>query len=82
LNDLERIRNRKSYKLFSKEAEFFSGCGPGDMPKILKHIFELLDGRRAFGSRTNAYFAEESMEQAIKDFKAEEKEMAYQERVA
>jgi len=74
MSDLEKVRKRKSYKLFVKEAEFFDTCGPGSITKILRHIFKLLDEKKAWHSTMHAAWAEESMIQAIKDYQNDSRE--------
>jgi len=63
------IRNRKSYKLFAKEAKFFSK--PRTLAQILRHIYELLDKGQAWGSQMHSAWAEESLRLAIKDLAAD-----------
>ena len=65
MKKLDRIRNRQSYKEFSKLLKFYN-----KNPKpstFLKKIFSTLDNHKGFGTATNAYYAQESVKQLIKD---------------
>ena len=63
---VERIRERKSYKMFE---EFLNLLNRKDVlkAKVLDGLFEILDNKRAFGYETQAYYAKESLEQLKRD---------------
>ena len=61
----QRIRKRVSYSLFNELYEFLMEK-PGT-EAILRRMHEVLDSRHIFGSRRNAVFAFESLEQVLKD---------------
>ena len=65
LKKVQRIRARPSYHLF-KELYGFLKTNPSTAD-ILRKFYEILDKRYNFGSRTHADFAEESLEQVLKD---------------
>lgn len=65
MNEQERIRNRKSYQEFSKLLKFYN-----KNPKpstFLRKVFSTLNNHKGFGTATNAYYAQESVKQLIKD---------------
>jgi len=62
---IERIRTRSSYLLFQQLYDFLEDR-PG-IADILRKIYDILDGRRCFGSRKNAEYAEESLDRVLKD---------------
>ena len=61
----QRIRKRVSYSLFSEFYEFLMEK-PGT-EAVLRRMHEVFDSRHIFGSRRNAVFAFESLEQVLKD---------------
>jgi len=63
---VEKVRKRKSYKMFL-ELHRFLESQPSEA-EILNKIYEILDDKRAFGSRTHSIYAEESLKQLISDF--------------
>ena len=63
----QKIRNRQSYKMLKELAEFIETKPTTN--KILRRFLEELDAKSAFGSRTNADNAFDSLDQFIKDNK-------------
>jgi len=62
---IERIRARSSYLLFQQLYDFLEDR-PG-IADILRKIYNILDGRRCFGSRKNAEYVEESLDRVLMD---------------
>jgi endonuclease III-like uncharacterized protein len=62
---LRRIRNRQSYGMW-KNILTFLNTNP-TKAQILRRFLEEIDNARGFGSETAATYAEESLEQLLKD---------------
>ena len=65
----KRIRNRRSYVTF-KELAIELELKP--VAECLKAIYKFIDERGAFGSATNARWAQESLDLLISDIETEE----------
>ncbi len=61
----KKIRERVSYKVWKVQIDFLRS--EPSIPQILDRIHKLLDGRSAYGSRTNSGYSFESLVQALKD---------------
>lgn len=76
---LDKIRQRKSYKMFKDFAEFLDTLGvklfPYQKEAILKRIYSELDNRNAYGSATNAMYAGESLNLLSREIKGESLEL-------
>jgi hypothetical protein len=64
---VQRIRARSSYLLFQRLYEFLK-TNP-DIAEILRRFYEILDAKGGFGSRRNAEYAKESLDQVLRDMK-------------
>jgi len=62
---IQRIRARSSYFLFRQLYDFLKA--KPSITQILWEFYDVLDTRGSFGSRTNAYYAAESLEWVLKD---------------
>ena len=62
---IERIRARSSYMLF-RELYGFLEDSPA-IADILRRFYDILNAKYSFGSRTNAEYAEESLDWVLKD---------------
>jgi len=62
---IRQIRTRASYHLFKELYDFLETNR--NIADILRKLYEILDSRHGFGSRTNAVYAAESLEQVLKD---------------
>jgi hypothetical protein len=60
-----RIRTRASYLLFQELYEFLKGKPA--VEDILRRFHDVLDAKRAFGSRQNAACAVESLDLVLRD---------------
>ena len=60
-----RIRTRASYLLFQDLYDFLNG--KPSVADILRKFHDVLDAKRAFGSRQNAACAVESLDWVLKD---------------
>jgi len=66
----EMIRKRGSYTQFKDFYESISACcmdNKQDTTRVLMKVWELLDRNGDFRSRTNSYYAKQSIEQLIED---------------
>jgi len=59
------IRSRKSYEFWEEEYRFFEAAPT--ITEILKHIYDLLDSKHAFGSRQQAIWSYESLKVLLED---------------
>lgn len=55
---IKAIRRFRSYKEFMELAAVVKG---GDRLKIMEHVYELLDGKHAYGSGSNAWAAGQAL---------------------
>lgn len=62
---LRRVRARASYLLFRQLYDFLK-TGPS-AADVLRKLYDILDGRRSFGSVRNAQYAAESLELVLQD---------------
>ena len=62
---LRRIRARSSYRLFRELHEFLES--KPDVAAILRKLYDLLDAKGCFGSRTNAGYAAQSLAHVLSD---------------
>lgn len=62
---IDRIRARASYRLFSELHEFLEG--KPNVADILVKFYDVLDAKRSFGSIRNAKYAAESLGMVFKD---------------
>ena len=62
---LRRVRARASYLLFRQLYDFLK-TGPS-AADVLRKLYDILDGRRSFGSVRNAQYAAESLELVLRD---------------
>jgi len=62
---LHRIRARASYVLFRELYDFLNK--KPSVADILRKFYDILDGRRSFGSVKNAEYAEESLSLVLRD---------------
>ena len=65
----EKVRGRKSYKDFK---DLLLTINKGNETDVLRFVFNLIDFKRGFGSKTNSVYAEESLQLLIKDTGLEE----------
>ena len=61
----DKIRNRESYKMFLTISVAF------DISKKtgLEKVYDIMDNKSMFGSKTNALYARESLNQLLKTYK-------------
>jgi len=62
---LQRIRSRSSYRLFRELHEFLRA--KPDVAAVLRNFHDVLDAEGGFGSRRNAGYAAESLDQVLRD---------------
>jgi hypothetical protein len=62
---IQRIRARSSFFLFRQLYDFLKA--KPSITQILWEFYDVLDTRSSFSSRTNAYYAAESLEGVLKD---------------
>ena len=66
MNKVERIRARKSYKMFEEWYNFLP-VHTSDTKLILQKLRTELDNHSAYGTQTMADYAKESLDQLCKD---------------